>query len=383
MMYPSSHRFSGRLRRGLTLALLATLVTACSDEGGGQQERPPSPVTTTEVSAETAEHRVDYPGRIRGATEVAVRARVSGILEERRYDEGTAVEAGKTLFLIEPETYEDNVKAAKAELADAEAQNLRAEREWERVEGLFARNAVSERERDQARADHRAAQARLEAAESALSDAERQLRYTRVEAPVSGLTSIEAITEGNLVNVGDVLTHVIQHDPVHVYFSLPEDDATVQRIAREAQSADAEQIERSADLIFRDGSAYSQTGKVDFTDRRIDPATGSVQMRAIFPNADGLLIPGQFVRVRLTLETYEDAILIDPTAVGQGPEGPQVFTVKDGQAKAHSVKMGPVIDGKQVILEGLADGSELVINGQVAVGDGAPVKVTNGGDQEG
>lgn len=386
MMYPTSRPSAGLLRRGLALSALALLVSACSSEQGAQQERPPSPVTTTEVQAQAAQHQVEYPGRVRGATEVSVRARVSGILESRNYEEGTAVEAGQTLFQIEPDTYQDAVKAAEAELASAEAQQLRAEREWERVKGLFERNAVSERERDQARADSRAANARLEAAESALSNARRQLRYSRVEAPVSGLTSMEALTEGNLVEAGTVLTHIVQHDPVHIYFALPEEDATAQRVAREALRDD--DSEREARLVLPDGSEYARAGQVDFADRRIDPMTGSVQMRAVFPNPDSELIPGQFVRIRLALADYDNAILVDPTAVGQGPEGPQVFTIgEDNTASAQAVKLGPVIDGRQLILEGLEAGSQLVINGQVALRDGAAVHVTNAdqnaSDQEG
>lgn len=382
MKYAPSRRSPAIIRRGLTLTAIALLVSACSSENGGSQERPPSPVTTTNVQTEAASHQVEYPGRVHGATEVAVRARVSGILESRNYDEGTAVEAGQTLFQIEPDTYQDAVKSAEAELASAEAQQLRAEREWERVKGLFERKAVSERERDQARADSRAADARLEAAESALSNARRQLRYARVEAPVSGLTSMEVLTEGNLVEAGAVLTHIVQHDPVHIYFSLPEEDAAAQRVARQAlQEKDGE---REARLVHRDGSEYSRAGKVDFADRRIDPMTGSVQMRAVFPNPDGELIPGQFMRVRLALEHYDAAVLIDPTAVGQGPQGPQVYTIgEDNTASSQSVELGPVIDGRQLILSGLEAGSQLVINGQVALSDGATVKVTNGSDQEG
>lgn len=364
------------LRRGLAICTL-TLLAACSSEQNGDQQPPPSPVTLAEVQTETASHRVSYPARVHGATEVAVRARVAGILEARHYEEGTAVEAGQPLFQIEPEDYEDAVASAEAELASAEAEQLRAEREWERVRGLFEREAVSERERDQARADFRAAKARMEAAQSALNRARRQLRYTRVEAPVNGLTSMETVTEGNLVEPGTVLTHIVQHDPVHLHFALPEDDAAGQRLARRAASGQTES-EREAELIFGDDSAYARTGRVDFADRRIDPATGSVQMRAVFPNPDGELIPGQFVRVRLTLQRYESAVLINPTAVGQGPEGPRVYTVSDeDRAQATNVRLGPMIDGRRLVLEGLSAGDRLVVNGQVSLSDDAPVKVTN------
>ncbi|WP_211224572.1 efflux RND transporter periplasmic adaptor subunit [Marinimicrobium agarilyticum] len=378
MMYPSSRLTPGLVGRGLALSFVALLVSACGTEQGGEAQRPPSPVTVAPVESEPAVHRAEYAGRIYGATEVAVRARVSGILERRNYEEGMAVEAGQTLFQIEPEPYEDALASAKADLAEAQAQQLRAEREWQRVAGLFERKAVSERERDQARAEAKAAQARLEAARSALSNAERQLRYTRVEAPVSGLTSIEALTEGNLVEAGTVLTHIIQHDPVHVYFSLPEDDASAQRLARTAARKAGDESVRSAQLLLREGNAYAREGVVDFADRRVDPMTGTVQMRAVFPNPDGELLPGQFVRIRLALESYDHAVLIDPTAVGEGPQGPQVFTVNgENKAQSQTVELGPMVDGKQLILSGLEAGAKLVVNGQVALRDGAPVRITN------
>lgn len=384
MTHPHIRQPFGLFGRALTLLLLTALVTACSEGGGsGQQEPPPSPVTVTEVETTDATHYGEYAGRLQGATEVEIRARVSGILEERRYDEGEAVEAGQTLFQIEPGPYEDALNSAKADLADARAQSIQAESEWERVSGLYERDAVSERERDQTRAQNEAAQARVTAAQSSVSNAERELRYTRVEAPVNGITGIEAVTEGNLVDTGTLLTYVTQHDPVHVYFALPESDAVAQRVARDARKSEGDDARREANIVYRDGSLYEREGVVDFSDRRIDPMTGSVQMRASFPNPDGELIPGQFVRVRLALKDYNDAILIDPTAVSEGAQGPQVFIVQDNAAALKPVELGPVIDGQQLILSGLEAGAQLVTNGHVALGDGAPVNVTNASDEEG
>ncbi len=358
----------------LAVGVTAFLLNACSQQDGQQMQMPPSPVTVATVQPSTATYQMDYPGRIHGATEVEVRARVTGILQARLYQEGSHVEAGQALFRIEPEPYQDTVNAARAELASAESQLLRAEREWERVSGLYERNAVSARERDLALADHRAAIAREEAAQSSLSNAERQLRYTRVEAPVSGLTSMEALTEGNLVQAGTLLTHIVQHDPVQLYFTLPESD----------MEAFGAQIQPQVQLVKRDGSLYQHAGRLDFSDRRIDPATGTIQMRASFPNPENALIPGQFARVRVTLASYEAAILIDPTAVGQSPAGSRVFVVgPDNSARSQPVVLGPLIQGRQLILSGLEPGNRLVINGQVSLRDGAPVRIVNAANQEG
>lgn len=387
MTHSFSERMLPALRRRLALyaplSAIALFLLGCSGDTGGQQEQPPAPVTVSEVSATSATHYGEYAGRIRGEREVEIRARVSGILEERRYAEGELVEQGETLFQIEPGPYETAVRSARAELADARSRLSQAESEWQRVEGLYERDAVSTRERDQAEAEHEAAKSRLEAAESALADAERNLRYTRVEAPVSGITGMEAVSEGNLIEPGTLLTHLTQHDPVRVLFSLPENDASAQRLAREARRAGGDEARQEVQLLFRGGDDYEHAGEVNFSDRRIDAMTGGVQMRAQFPNPDGDLIPGQFVRVRLALQSFDSVFLIEPSAVGEGPEGPQVFVVEDDTAHARQVELGPIVEGKQVILDGLSEGEQLVINGQVALGDGAPVSVTSPTDEEG
>jgi len=383
MTHPSTGWKPAFWRHSLPLSVLTLMLIGCSAEPDEGQEQPPSPVTVSEVSATSTTHYGEYAGRIRGEREVEIRARVSGILEERRYSEGEMVEQGDTLFQIEPGPYETAVRSARAELADARSRQTQSEREWERTSGLYERDAISTREYDQARAEHEAARARLEAAESALSDAERNLRYTRVEAPVSGITGMEAVSEGNLVEPGALLTHLTQHDPVRVHFSLPENDSAAQRLASEARRAGGDDARQSVTLRLRGADDYAHTGSVNFADRRIDPMTGSVQMRAQVPNPDGELIPGQFVRVRLALQTFDDVFLIDPRAVSEGPQGPQVFTVSDDTAEARVVELGPVIDGKQVILSGLDEGDQLVVNGHVALGDGAPVDVTGSADEEG
>lgn len=387
MTHPLSERTPSALRRALAfslpLPLMVLALVGCSDNAGDQQEPPPSPVTVTELGATTATHYGEYAGRVRGEREVQIHARVSGILEERRYAEGERVEQGETLFQIEPGPYETAVRSARADVADARARQSQAEREWNRVAGLYERDAVSTRERDQAEAEHEAAKSRLEAAESGLNDAERNLRYTRVEAPVTGITGMEAVSEGNLVEPGTLLTHLTQHDPVRVLFSLPENDASAQRLAREARRAGGDEAQQDAELKFRSGDTYEHGGQVNFADRRIDTMTGSVQMRAEFPNPDGDLIPGEFVRVRLALDQFDEVFLIDPSAVGEGPEGPQVFIVEEDTARARPVGLGPVIDGKQVILSGLDEGDQLVVNGQVALGDGASVSLAESTDEEG
>lgn len=363
----------------LSVSALAVLAACSGDaangQGNGQQGMPPSPVTIAEVKTESAVHTVQYPARVRGAREVEVRAQVGGILLQRNFHEGHAVEQGDTLFQIDPEPYQLAVNAAQAELADATAMHEQAEREWLRVSGLYESNAASEREFDQARSAIAAAEARLARAESGLADARRNLRYTRVEAPISGLAGVESVTEGNLISTGAYLTHIVQTDTLHLHFAIPEADATLYRARLQQTESQGDYVE----VFNSQGQGYGVQGRVNYTAPSVDAHTGRIVMRAEVDNRDGKLLPGQFVRVELALQSFDDVVLIDPTTVSQGPNGPQVYVVNGTeQAQARPVKLGPKVNGKQVILDGLSAGDKLIINGHVAVRDGAPVMITNG-----
>ncbi|MCH8500398.1 MAG: efflux RND transporter periplasmic adaptor subunit [Aliidiomarina sp.] len=363
----------------LSIGALAVL-SACSGDAGngqgnGQQGMPPSPVTIAEVQTESAVHTVQYPARVRGAREVEVRAQVSGILQQRNFQEGHAVQQGETLFQIDPEPYQLAVNSAQAELADATAMHQQAEREWQRVSGLYESNAASEREFDQARSAIEAAKARLARAESGLADARRNLRYTRVEAPINGLAGVESVTEGNLISAGAYLTHIVQTDTLHLHFAIPENDAQLYR-ARLQQS---ESQDNYAEVYNSQGQSYGIRAQINYTAPSIDAQTGRIVMRAEVDNREKILLPGQFVRVELALQTFDNIVLIDPTTVSQGQDGPQVYVVNGTeQAQARPVTLGPKVNGKQVILNGLSAGDKLIVNGHVAVRDGAPVMITNG-----
>ncbi len=366
---------------GLTVLLLAgVLLVGCGAQQGdeGEQEQPPPRVTVTTLEAEDVRVRGEYAGRVRGSREVEVRARVEGVLEERLYTEGQLVEEGDPLFRIDPEPYEIAVRGAEAERADAAANLAQAEREWERISGLYQRDAVSRRERDQAETNRQLAEARLAMTEAALADARRNLRYTEVVALVSGATDLESLPEGSLIERGTLLTTVTRHDPAHVRFALPENDAAIQRVARRAMGRGQDEVEAyTAQVVLPEGELYEHDGEVDFTASTINPRTGTVSARAIFDNPEGDLVPGQFVRVRMVLQELEDIFLIDQRAVGEGRDGPQVFVVDDEDvAHARTVRLGPVVDGRQVVREGLDEGDRLVVNGQAALRDGASVEIT-------
>ncbi len=363
----------------------ALLLGGCSGDelGPGESDQPRQPVTVVAVSPVTVDVHQDYAGRVHGAREVEVRARVEGILEQRLYQEGQLVERGDALFRIDPEPFEARLEEAAAQRESARADLEEAEREWRRIERLYERDAISERERDSARSAVTLARAGVSLAEAHVTQARLQLDYATVEAPVSGVTSLEAVPEGSLLDPGTQLTTIVQHDPVHVRFALPEDDAAIQRTARRARAADGDDQDyrREVALLLPEGGEYDQNGVVDFTASTIDHGTGSVTARAVFDNPDGAIIPGQFVRIRVVLETLDDVFRVPETVISEGSDGPLLYVVDDdGNASARAVELGRVVDGDQVVLSGLDDGDRVIINGHASVGDGAPVDIT---DEEG
>lgn len=377
------------LRGCVLAALLVSLLAGCADgeqaaEGQGPgAQLPPAPVTTVQVQPQTVQLYGDYAGRARGSRQVEVRAQVGGILEERLYVEGQVVKEGAPLFRIESAPYEIVLQRAEAELADARANFNQADREWRRISELFEQKAVSEQDRDLALSQRELAQARVASAQASVAQARLELSYTVVQAPIAGVTGLETLSEGSLIERGTLLTTVTQQDPIHVYFALPPTDAAAQRLARDAMSGRAG-MPLPAELLLPDGSKYDRAGTVNFTDSTIDPATGNVSSRAVFPNPEHTVVPGQFVRVRVPLQQLENVFLIDPQAVGQAGENPRVFVI-DGEntARARAVRLGPMVDGKQVVLEGLQAGDRLVVNGHVALQDGVQVALQDAGGREG
>ena len=378
-----SHRPNAR--KGLLFAGLSTLLmlTGCSGQDGeGQQAgaggMPPAAVVVQQATLADVTVRQDYAGRARGAREVEVRARISGILEQRLYEEGQMVREGDALFRIDRKPAAAALQRARAQRQVAEADVQQAEREWNRISSLFERNAVSERDRDSAQSALELARANLAVANAGVAQAELDLGYTDVTAPISGVTSLEDFPEGSLIDTGTLLTTIVQLDPVHVRFALPENDANIRRAAREGMVRTDQEQNVSARLVLADGSEYDLDGRIDFTASTLDPRTGTVSARAVFPNPEQVIVPGQFVRVRVELQSFDDVITVPERAVTQGQNGPVVYVVDDdSKARVREVELGPVSDGRQILLSGLEAGDRYIVSGLVNLRDGAAVNVTN------
>ncbi len=366
---------------------LAGLLTACGQgqPGGGHGGFPPAPVSAVAVQPRTLPVSWEYVGQTTGSKDVEVRARVTGILEAKLYVEGSAVKAGQPLFTIDPKPLEAQAAAARAEVARAEAQLAQAEREAARLKPLAERRAVGQKEADDAMSAADLARASLKAAQAKLAEVELNLGYTRVTAPVAGLSSRAMKSEGSLVTANETLLTVIsQVDPIWVPFNVSENE----RLAIDASVAAGRLMlpkDNGYEVTVRlaDGTVFPRPGRITFADTRVNPATGSYEMRAELPNRDLALKPGQFVRVQLRGAVRRDAIAVPQAAVLDGPQGKFVYVPgkdKDGRdvALPRPVTVGPWVeaDGANlwIVETGLAAGDRVIVDGMARLlAPGSPI----------
>jgi membrane fusion protein (multidrug efflux system) len=355
----------------VTLALVANGCGKRGEQGGAP---PPPEVAVAEVTRGNVPTLLEYTGRAAGSRDVEVRARVSGILLERRYEEGSAVRQGDLLFRIDPEPYRAAAAQARAELGVARARLDEARRQRDRILPLFEQNAASQRQRDEVVSQFEVAQANAEAAQARLRTAELDLGYTEVRAPIGGLTSREVRSEGSLVAAGtesSLLTRIVQTDPIYVEFSVPEAEAA--RV-RTATAAGRESLE--VQLLADDGSAPRGGGKLSFVDTSVEQGSGTVRARAVFPNPDRQLVPGQFLRVRVEGVAAEDATSVPRRAVMTSAQGSFVWVVGQGDVvELRPVRIAGESGDRTLIGDGLKAGERVVVEGVLKVRPGAKVVV--------
>jgi membrane fusion protein, multidrug efflux system len=367
------------LQNAVLTSAMALLLIACSDDEQAEQPAPPPPeVEVMKVDPQPIPNIIELPGRVQAVRIAEIRARVDGIIQKRLYEEGTEVEVGTPLFQIDPREMRANLKAAKAALERAKATALNAAQDVRRYKGLVAKQAISQQEYDTALATLRTAEADVSQAEANVQSAELDLEYTIVESPIEGRAGRAEVTEGALVSAsqGTLLTTVEQFDPVYVNFSQSS-SALLQLRADLASGAlklpDDGRVE--VKLILENGKEYPRPGYVNFYAMTIDETTGTVAVRAEFPNPDKLLLPGQFVRARINAGTRPNGVLIPQRAVMVNDQAARVLLVgEDGKVASREIALGELQGSKWVIEEGLQAGDVVIVEGGGSVRNGTEVR---------
>ncbi len=368
LIYKTKHAM---LTVGTTL-----LLVACGQQGPDEQqplEMPPMPVSVLEVQPTTVPIQAEAVAQTEGAKEVEIRPRVGGIILKKLFKEGAEIKEGQPMFLIDPVPYKIKVTQARAQLAQQSARVQQTKREVDRLKTLLDTKSISQREYDNALSDHAMADASVQEFRAMLHEAELNLSYAKVKAPASGMAGRFLYSEGALVNANtSLLTTIVQTSPIWVRFSLS--DSELSQLGGILRAKSVEGI----DLILPDGTKYPESGTLNFSASSIDPALGTQQLRAEFKNADKKLIPGQFVRIRVTTGGNEGVFLVPQAAVLSSEQGKFVFvaeTDKDGKtvAAVRPIQAGGWSGQDWVVLGGLKQGDKVIVDNLIKVRPRAPI----------
>jgi membrane fusion protein (multidrug efflux system) len=373
------------LRQSAIVAVAAMLVAAC----GKKSESPPPP--PVEVSVITAHAQAvpltrELVGRLSATRSADVRARVTGVLLKRLYNEGSLVKAGQPLFQIDPTPLRASLSGASAGLAQAEANATNAHIAAERNRELAAKALVSRASLDEAEANERSTAAQVLQAKANVDMARINLGYATVTSPIAGRSSQQRVTEGALVGQGEatLLTVVEQIDPIYVNFDQPA--AEVERLRRLQSTGEVTLLDRNSaqvQVILQDGAAYKHLGTLDFLDYSVNPTTGALAFRGTVPNPERELLPGMYVNIRLTLGQLNRAFLVPQAALQRDNDGPFVKVVgTDGKVAQKRVMADTVNGPSWIVTSGLADGDQLIVLGNQKARPGAPVKIVPAPTQE-
>jgi membrane fusion protein (multidrug efflux system) len=320
----------------------------------------------------------EYPAQTAGSREAEVRARVSGILLKRNYEEGSTVRAGQSLFTLDSAPFEAAAARAEADVTAAEVRLANAARSSKRLKPLFEAKAVSQKEYDDAVSAEEVAASDLKSAKARLFEARLSLGYAKVESPISGLTSRALKSEGSLIaGPQDLLTTVTQVDPIYVNFGLSEaEQSKLHREAAQGKLQLPKDNRFEVAIKFEDGTMYGRPGRLAFTDVRVNNQTGTSDTRAEVPNPAGEVRPGQFVRAILKGAKRVDAITVPQRAVMEGAQGKQVYLFADNKAMPRPVTVGEWTGSDWIITSGLQAGDKVIVDGLAKIFfPGAPVQV--------
>ncbi|KFF72394.1 multidrug transporter [Pectobacterium brasiliense] len=372
--------------RGLTplaavLMLSGGLMLAgCDDgnnqQGGAQQQMPEVGIVT--LKTEALNVMTELPGRTSAYRIAEVRPQVGGIILKRNFVEGSDVKAGASLYQIDPATYQASYNSAKGSLAQAQAQAEIARLTVNRYKPLLGTNYVSKQDYDQAVATSRQADAAVQAAKAAVDTAQINLAYTKVNSPIEGRVGKSTVTEGALVATGQAtaLTAVQQLDPIYVDVTQSSNDFL--QLKKELENGTLKQSEGKANvrLLLENGTEYTEAGTLEFSDVTVDETTGSITLRAIFPNPQHNLLPGMFVRARLDSGVNPTALLVPQQGVTRDPRGQATAMVvgEGDKVEPRTLKTSKAVGDKWLVTEGLKAGDRVIVTGLQKIRPGAQVK---------
>lgn len=353
---------------GLALAaLLVVGLSGCGTQAAPGGAMPPPQVSVAPVLEKPVAQWDEFSGRIEAVTSVELRPRVSGYVERIAYEEGQEVEKGDLLFVIDPRPYRAALAQAEANLARARSEARLADAQHERAQSLIKAQAISREEAESRRAVAAQGNAAVRAAEAAVATARLDLQFTRVTSPIDGRAGRALVTPGNLAQAdATVLTSVVSLDPVHVHFEG--DEQTFLRYRALARSGERADSGNPVRVGLAGEAGFPHRGTVDFIDNQVDPATGTIHLRAELPNPDRVFTPGLFARVQLLARNERDALLIDDRAVMTDQDRKYVYVLgEDNTAVRKDVQLGDSADGLRVVTSGLTAQERVIVHGMQKV----------------
>jgi RND family efflux transporter MFP subunit len=367
-------QFQVILRKSSVFAILIGLLSGCSEPAPQAQAAPGLPeVGVYQIQSQSLALVTELPGRTTDFRQAEIRPQVSGILQKRHFTEGQQVTAGELLYQIDPAPYQAALATAEANLSRAQAAATNAEQRLKRLQGLIASQVVSQQDVDDARATVLQAEAEVQAAAAQRQAARINLDYTRITAPIAGQIGRSMVTEGALLtaNQGEVLATIRQLDPIYV--DLTQSSSELLQLRRQLTGTQQQAV--SVKLALEDGSQYPAAGELQFSEASVDPSTGMVTLRAVFPNPDRLLLPGMFVRASLAQAEQSNVVLVPQAAVQRLPKGAtQVLVVNnEQQVEARQITLGRSYQQYWVVQDGLAAGERVIVAGLQKVQPGAQV----------
>lgn len=362
----------------MLLISLVALMSSCQNKPAGASTGstpPPPQVTVSRPVQKDVVHYAEFSGTTEAVESVTIRARVEGFLEKIHFSEGAMVQKGELLFSIDQKPYLAILDEAKAALGIAEAELRQASATKIRKENAFRDRAVSEVEVIDARAQLGKAEAGIMAAKAAVRTAQLNLSYTRVTAPISGRIGRSLVDVGNLVGAGERtgLTTIIRDDPIYAYFTISERDWVQYRAGRQGRPA-SQETNMPVHMGLAGRKDFPYAGQLDFVDNRMDAATGTIEVRAVFENPDHRIVPGLFARIRIPVGSTSNALLIPDSALGFDQQGRFLLVANDKNITEYRpVQTGELVGDMRVIESGLNADERVIVNGLQKARPGGPV----------